>query len=129
MKNVILISEAGSIDSIASALSASHEVGFINGRSGLWVRSNTGEYEIVSIYREEGLQYEGSEAELIDAKFSSAEFYSAPYREIESIKEILLSLALKDDLLIDNDHGYIADVTEFCERWTRDPTWDWTRME
>lgn len=129
MKNVILISEAGSIDSIASALSMSHDVGFINGSSGLYVRSNIGEYEIVSVYRESGLQYDGAEAELIDARFSNAEFYSVPYRDIESIKDILLSLAARNDLLIDNDHGYIAEVAAFCDRWARDPIWDWTRME
>lgn len=52
-------------------------------------------------------------------------FYTISFRNIEKLRSVLMLVANRHDVVIDNDFGIIERGDRFIERWGRNPDWDW----
>lgn len=52
-------------------------------------------------------------------------FFGIDYSDLEFCKDLLMAVADRDDVVVDNDHGVIAKGAEFARMLRSRPGWDW----
>ncbi|MET4073238.1 hypothetical protein [Hymenobacter sp. UYCo722] len=74
----------------------------------------------------ESIGWEDFEIELIIRKFPSTRYvYSIAYHSIEVVKQVIVSIANNDQVLVDNDCGDLLVGSELVARILHNPGWNW----
>ncbi len=63
----------------------------------------------------------------IQRRISEATFYTLDFSDIGFCRELLIAIADRDDVLIDNDHGAVLPGSEFVRVLRSQGDWDWRR--
>src|SRR3954468_9866786 len=72
-------------------------------------------------------EMEPEEASRILTLISEPTFYTLDFSDITLCKELLLAIADRSDILIDNDHGVLLPGSEFVRVLRSQGDWDWRR--
>ena len=83
--------------------------------------------DVVEFVRDDSLgqYYEPEELEILSAAGRDRQYYVVHFKDIESLKPILASVANRQDFVIDNDFGLIARGNDFVALCKSRPGWDW----
>jgi len=68
------------------------------------------------------------EIELLSSMGSSPNFFIVHFKDIEHLKLVIISVANRPDVLVDNDFGQVESGDEFARRCKASPGWDWIQM-
>lgn len=71
------------------------------------------------------LYAEDEESEIFKNVIPEPDFYLVTFKDIESLKRILLRSLDRPDVYLDNDFGLILPGNEFSNTLRRRPGWDW----
>jgi hypothetical protein len=90
----------------------------LSSRSRIWVEVENDNLESIG--------WEDFEIELIIRKFpSTLNVYSIAYHSIEVVKQVIVSIADNDQVLVDNDCGDLLVGSELVARIINNPHWNW----
>jgi hypothetical protein len=64
-------------------------------------------------------------SKVIDTLGPATDVIAVQYSDIDVAKAIVVAVAKRLDVVVDNDHGFIAVGAEFARRLEREPGWDW----
>jgi hypothetical protein len=72
-------------------------------------------------------ELEPEELALILSSIHDPVFYTLDYHDPEFCRQLLLAIADRADVLVDNDHGVLLSGSEFVRILRSQPDWDWRR--
>ena len=72
-------------------------------------------------------EMESEEASRVLGLIADPIFYTLDFSDIDLCKELLLAIADRGDLVIDNDHGIVLPGSEFARVLRSQGDWDWRR--
>ncbi len=72
---------------------------------------------------------EPEDAARIRHLISNPRFYVLEFSDIDLCKALLIAIADRPDILIDNDHGTLLSGTEFVELLRSRASWDWRQSD
>jgi hypothetical protein len=70
-------------------------------------------------------ELEPDEEARIRLRIAEPVFYTLDFSDISLCKELLMAIADRHELLIDNDHGVLLPGSEFVRRLQAQKQWDW----
>jgi hypothetical protein len=131
MRDIVLIAPAEyGLNTIKSKLpeGCSSVINEEEGR--LVVKINNSE-NVVEFARDDSVSEYYDEPEEINALAAvgaSPRFFLVHFKDIEQLKLVLLAVANRPDVIIDNDFGLIELGDKFAERCKASPGWDWVQQ-
>ncbi len=72
--------------------------------------------------------YDPDELESFKKRLISPKFYLIHFKDIIPLKEFLIKIANREDVIIDNDNDLIMPAKEFLKNWDENPSWDWAEL-
>lgn len=74
-----------------------------------------------------GNEFEAAQLDAIRNHVEEPAFYVIEFSDIQACRRLLLAVANRPDILIDNDHGLLTTGTLFIQQIQARPDWDWRR--